>query len=1109
MDTGFGQNLEGFLIKGNLSLSPSTIPDLYGDGSIEGSGTLYIDYIQEYNPSNGVDIQRVKFKGEQLTVPYTASSTNISSGAIVVEGGISIKNSTQSTSVTSGGALTIAGGASIKKNVNIGGILNVNENKIINVALPTNSLDATNKEYVDSVAGRVSGNFTTGQIIIADSNGDSIKGSDSFKFIENNLFLDVPFILGDSSNATGKTSGSLIVYGGISVEKDVYFSGVLDLGNNLIKNVANPIASSDVATKEYVDNNKIQSNFTSGQVIIGGIDNEIIGYSSLIYDGITLSIIGTSNIIGSFGGAFVCYGGVTIAKDVFIGGTITMDGYSITGVAEPIQPSDVATKNYVDSKTYGNIIGNFEANQLITGSSDGNSLTSYPSLSFDGEYLTLGTVASFIIENTQTGNSLTEETSIVTYGGASIYKNLYVGGKLDVNNNNITNLAYPINQSDAATKQYVDEMAETGGIEGNFTAGQILIADSNGDAIRGFDSFTFNSTTGTLVLNGDIYINNTTNSTGLGSGGSFTTLGGASFEKDVFIGGVLDVNNNRITSVDNPIANLDAVNKYYVDKKINEVYASGCGCVCQEQSYLLINNILVPEDIPNFRFDDTVKAFISNVFIDSNGTCGLYSIHGIKCNEYWSISTIFTGKPTGVNFSIRDEDGDGIMQYTNRNTYGTTSIKFSTILQIDDVGLPEQINYTLSGNVIEQQDISQLTFNNNECDAVKLIVYISSETDNKHGMYLSNCVLKGDEWFMNTHLIGTITGIHFNIKTENDTGIIQYTNTNIANDYIIRAQIIKISNQEEIILNSNTLVPTLVNNINLTFDNNDNHFQLSVFVTVPELNKYALHEIRGVVCNDNWTINTRYIGDYTGIKFFIDDSTTGFGKLSYTNSNNNDAIIKFINNAPLASLKPLSVNKGGTGSSYLSKNAVLRGNGIEPIFGTSDFVYENYKLILGNVSSIILQNTESPTNLTTGGSLISYGGVSINKDLLVGENLIVNDVDITPNSYDIIAEKTFYANNNQIINDDVTGFYFGGNTKSFNGIVCITITNADGDEQDCLFELKGLKKKAGWIINSNYIGDSLGIKFNIKSDGQVTYTSINSPNWISTKMKFKALTTTF
>ena len=81
--------------------------------------------------------------------------------------------------------------------------------------------------------------------------------------------------------------------------------------------------------------------------------------------------------------------------------------------------------------------------------------------------------------------------------------------------------------------------------------------------------------------------------------------------------------------------------------------------------------------------------------------------------------------------------------------------------------------------------------------------------------------------------------------------------------------------------------------------------------------------------------------------------------MAYTNSNSVDANIKFIRNSPLTSLKPLQVSKGGTGNTFFNPYTILRGNGLDPIIGTSDLVYENNKLILGDSSVIVLKNTSS------------------------------------------------------------------------------------------------------------------------------------------------------
>lgn len=66
--------------------------------------------------------QRISVTSSGSTLfKYSLESTNSSTGAVVVNGGVSIKNSTNATSITCGGGLTVAGGASITKDLYIGG----------------------------------------------------------------------------------------------------------------------------------------------------------------------------------------------------------------------------------------------------------------------------------------------------------------------------------------------------------------------------------------------------------------------------------------------------------------------------------------------------------------------------------------------------------------------------------------------------------------------------------------------------------------------------------------------------------------------------------------------------------------------------------------------------------------------------------------------------------------------------------------------------------------------------------------------------------------------------------------------------------------------------
>ena len=450
------------------------------------------------------------------------------------------------------------------------------------------------------------------------------------------------------------------------------------------------------------------------------------------------------------------------------------------------------------------------------------------------------------------------------------------------------------------------------------------------------------------------------------------------------------------------------------------------------------------------------------------------------------------------------------MQYINYNTSGATSIKYTTSTQVyTDQNAKNQIYTSLLPNINVPTDIPSLTFMDNILHSVKLFIYISSETDNRYGLVLANCVYKNSNWVINTYNIGDISGIKFFIKSTNgvDGGsTIQYTNNYSSGDYAIRVTNIDISNdQVPVILSANTLVPTNINTTLLDIPLQTFYFQVSIYVDLPDISKSALFEIQGVVSNNEWNINSRYIGDYTGIRFYV-TTINSFGYITYTNMNNVDAYIRFVKDVPISSLKPLDVSKGGTGSTYLNPYTILRGNGFDPIIGTSDLIYQNNSLIVGNNSNIIITNTNSCTSLTSGSTFVAYGGVSINKELFIGQQLVIKDVDITPNKEDITRERIFNANNNVIIPDNVIGFNFSEIvTKSFSAVACVNIVTSN-DELDALYEIKGLRKKNGWMIDYNYIGDNVGMNFYIDNNGQIQYTCSNNNNWISSTIKFRALT---
>ena len=654
-----------------------------------------------------------------------------------------------------------------------------------------------------------------------------------------------------------------------------------------------------------------------------------------------------------------------------------------------------------------------------------------------------------------------------------------------------------------------EPLSVTLGGTGNSRFTPYAVLRGNGtNPIIGTDDFIYKDYRLTLGSKSSILIKNTETATSISNGGTLTSYGGASFGKDVFIGGELDVNLKNIRNVADPVLNYDAVNKKYVDTAISNLDLNNNNNAI-EQTFTLNNNVTIPTDIPNFQFPDTIKAFVSNIYVQCGDVSALYTIRGINCNTKWILNSSLIGSRCGVEFFIRKDNNIGYIQYINRNSTGTTSIKYTVNTRVfSDQNALNQIYYTLSPNRNTLTDIPILTFSNNILHSVKLFIYISSELDNRYGLVLANCVLKNNIWDINTYNIGDIGGIKFSIRSDISSSTIQYTNNYNQNDYTIRVTNIDILNdQVPIVLLPNTTLPTNIDTPLLHTPLDSYYFQVSIFVTLPEISKSALYEIQGVVSNNEWNINSRYIGDYTGIRFYI-TTINSVGYITYTNINNVNAYIRFVKDVPISSLRPLDVSKGGTGSTYLNPYTILRGNGFSPIIGTNDLIYKDSSLIVGNNSSIVITNTSSTINLTTGSTFVAYGGVSINKELFIGKQLVVKEVDITPNKEDISAERIFNAQNNVFSPDDIIGFNFSDTiTKSFSAMACVNITTIS-DEFDALYEIKGLRKRNGWIIDYKYIGDDVGVNFYIKNNGQIQYTSLNNTNWLSSTIKFRALTTT-
>lgn len=260
-----------------------------------------------------------------LTLTATDQSVNLSTGALITNGGITILSNANATSVTSGGGLTVVGGIACNSDIYVGGKSNLPNvivtNETVNNLIVTNGLKAI---FNSNTIGNI---FTTGGNIgigtnsptklltisgignpICISTGSTSSGSyQSFVTGNSEALLGI-----DGYNFAGFDTGAFVV--STNTNNPIIFGTnqlqrmIINTAGNIGINNSNPLFPLDIY----------------GQVNIGitnGSLNSTTG-SLICYGGISISK--TSNATSTTcGGALTVNGGVAILKDVYVGGTVT------------------------------------------------------------------------------------------------------------------------------------------------------------------------------------------------------------------------------------------------------------------------------------------------------------------------------------------------------------------------------------------------------------------------------------------------------------------------------------------------------------------------------------------------------------------------------------------------------------------------------------------------------------------------------------------------------------------------------------------------------------------------------------------------------------------
>ena len=192
----------------------------------------------------------------------------------------------------------------------------------------------------------------------------------------------------------------------------------------------------------------------------------------------------------------------------------------------------------------------------------------------------------------------------------------------------------------------------------------IFVVDSDTGILGTNTTESLNSTTGCLVLSGGISINKTSNSSSITAGGTLTIAGGASFAKDVHIGGNLTVYGTQTQIVSQVVRIQDNL------LVVNAVPNTGRDGGILFQRYQLDNNTGlgdIVQDTPSFTFTITSSSS-SSVTLEPSAN---------NTDDYY------------VNCFIKITSGAGINQVRQITAYnGTTKVAtvntWNTIPSISD-----------------------------------------------------------------------------------------------------------------------------------------------------------------------------------------------------------------------------------------------------------------------------------------------------------------------------------------------------------------------------------------------------------------------------------------
>ena len=467
-------------------------------------------------------------ENDALNVKYT---DNTKSAVDIGSASISTTGAGNFGSVSVGGTTYINGNG-----------INANSKVISNVAAAEKDTDAVNKKQMEDADEKVlkdSKDYTDGKVSDLEANDAlNVKYTDNTK---NTV---------DIGSASISTIG-IGNFGSLSIGGITYINGNgINANSKIISNVAAAEKDTDAVNKKQMED--------ADEKVLGDSKDYTDGKVSELKANDVLNVKYTDNTKGAvdIGNASISttgagrFGSVSVGGNTYIDGNgLNANGKVIANIAGPVKDTDAANKSYVDVSAADTL-------QNAKDYTDGKVANLAASDALSVKY-TDSTKSSVDI-----GSASISTTGAGNFGSVNVGSNTYIDDKgINANGKVISNVAGPVNDTDAANKSYVDvSAANTLQNAKDYTDGKVANLTAS-DAL----SVKYTDSTKSAVDIGGASIS----TTGKGNFGS-VSVGGNTYIDEKGI----DANSKVISNVAAAVKANDAVNKKQMEDADDKVLAT-------------------------------------------------------------------------------------------------------------------------------------------------------------------------------------------------------------------------------------------------------------------------------------------------------------------------------------------------------------------------------------------------------------------------------------------------------------------------------------------------------------------------------------------------------